>query len=373
MQSPFEFGKVITGQGFLDREEERKRLSFNITSGINSILISPRRWGKSSLVAQVALENEDPGTVYCFLDLFSVRTEEEFYQKLATQLIKSTSNRWEEWVETGKKFIRNLIPRFSFGEDPFHDFRITLDYEALKQSAEEILDLPEKIATEKEIRLVVCLDEFQNIEFFDQPLAFQKTLRSVWQHHKNCCYVLFGSKKHMMAGLFQSPGMPLFRFGDIIWLKKIKAVYWENFIIQGFASTGKSISPELAADIALLVENHPYYVQFLSYQCWVSTEKECTREILDQSLLDLISQQSMFYQRETSGLTNLQLNYLKAVTCGEKQLSSFETVKKYNLGTPGNIRKMQNTLENKEIVEVNGRIVEIGDPLFKIWITKFLL
>ncbi len=373
MNSPFEFGSVITGAVFLDREEERTRLTLNLSSGINTILISPRRWGKTSLVAQVALENKDPKTVFCFLDLFTIRTEEEFYKKFATQLIKSTSNRWEEWIDTAKKFFGNLAPKFSFGEDPLHDFSITLDYAAIRQSAEEILDLPEKIATEKGIRLVVCLDEFQNIGFFDEPLAFQKQLRSFWQHHKQSCYIIYGSKKHMMAGLFQHQGMPFYRFGDLMWLKKIEQVYWESYIVQGFADTGKSITSTLASRIASLMENHPYYVQFLSYQCWTLTEQECNQEILEKAIQDLINQQSMFYQHETDGLTNLQINFLKAVTSGEKQLTASETVRKYNLGTPGNIKRMLTALENKEIIEINGKTVEIGDPIFKIWIKKYLL
>jgi len=240
MQSQFEFGKVISGPLFLDRDAERKQLSNNIKFRINTILVSPRRWGKTSLVAQVALENQDPRIVFCSLDLFNIRTEEDFYQKFAGHLIKSTSTKWEEWVETGKKFFKNLVPRFSFGDDPLHDFTLTLDYVALKQSAEEVLELPERIAQDKGIRLVVCLDEFQNISFFSQPLEFQKQLRSYWQHQKHCCYILYGSKKNMMAGLFQDSQMPFYRFGDLLALGKIEAKYWIPYIIQGFEKPAKA-------------------------------------------------------------------------------------------------------------------------------------
>jgi hypothetical protein len=373
MKSQFEFGKVISDMSFVDREKERNRLSANIDSAVNTILISPRRWGKTSLIAQVAREKSNENTVFCFLDLFNIRTEEEFYQKLAVQLIKSTSSRWEDWIETGRRFIKNLVPRFSLGDDPLHDFSVSFDLVALKQSPEEILGLPEKIAKEKNIRLVVCIDEFQNISFFDQPLAFQKQVRSYWQHHKQACYIIYGSKKHMMTELFQSPKMPFYRFGDLMMLQKIEKVYWVPFIIEGFQNTGKQISAEAAASIPEIMENHPYYVQFLSYQCWTNTETECTAATLQQACADVLDQQSILYQREVDSLTNFQLNYLKAVASGEKQLSAFEVVKKYRLGTPGNIRKMQTALENKEIIEVNGKSIEISDPLFRLWIRKYFL
>ena len=373
MRSQFEFGKVISGASFVDREEERKRLTANIESSVNTILISPRRWGKTSLVTQVSREYENNKTVFCFLDLFNIRTEDEFYQKLAIQIIKSTSTKWEEWIETGQKFIKNLVPRFSIGDDPLHDFNISFDIAALKQSPEEILELPEKIAKEKGLRIVVCIDEFQNISFFDQPLAFQKQLRSYWQHHKEACYIIYGSKKHMMTELFQSPKLPFYRFGDLMMLKKIEKDYWIPFIIEGFKVTGKIIAGDIAASIPERMENHPYYVQFLSYQCWNLTDIECTSETLEQACDDILNQQAILYQREVDNLTNFQLNYLKAIANGEKNLSAFEVVKKYNLGTPGNIRKMQIALENKEIIDIAGKKIEISDPIFKLWIQKNFL
>jgi len=373
MKSQFEFGKVISDTSFVDRENERKRLAANVESAVNTILISPRRWGKSSLLAQVARENFNEKIKFCFLDLFNIRTEEEFYQKLAVQLIKSTSSRWEDWIETGRKFIKNLIPRFSIGDNPLHDFNISFDFAALQQSAEEILDLPEKIAIEKGIRLVVCLDEFQNIAFFSEPLAFQKQLRSYWQHHTNACYTIYGSKKHMMSELFQSPKMPFYRFGDLMQLDKIGQEYWIPFIIKGFHDTGKAIATDVAAAIPERMENHPYYVQFLSYHCWNLTDTECTVQTLEQACNDALDQQSVLYQREVDNLTNYQLNYLKAVVSGEKNLSAFGVVKKYTLGTPGNIKKIQIALENKELIEINNKTIEIGDPLFKLWIKKSFL
>lgn len=373
MKSQFEFGKVIPDSSFIDREVERRRLAANIESAVNTILISPRRWGKTSLIAQVARENKNEKTVFCFLDLFNIRTEEEFYQKLATQLIKSTSNKWEEWVETGRKLIKSLIPRFSFGDDPVHDFSISFDIVALKQSAEEILNLSEKIAREKGIRLLVCIDEFQNISFFDEPLAFQKQLRSYWQHHQQACYIIYGSKKHMMAEIFQSPKMPFYRFGDLMMLQKIEKEYWIPFIIEGFKNTGKEIKAEVAASIPEMMENHPYYVQFLSYQCWILTDSECDSQTIELACAELLNQQTILYQHEVDNLTNFQLNYLKANANGEKQMNAASVVKKYNLGTPGNIKKMQGALENKEIIDVAGKKVEISDPLFRLWIQKYFL
>ena len=49
-ETPFIFGKIATEKNFTDRELETATLVQNFSSLINTIIISPRRWGKSSLV-----------------------------------------------------------------------------------------------------------------------------------------------------------------------------------------------------------------------------------------------------------------------------------------------------------------------------------
>jgi len=81
MKNQFIYGKIATGESFTDREEEQRQLMSNFDSGINTIIISPRRWGKTSLVtvATNSYQRKNPNTRFCFIDLFNVRNEEEFY------------------------------------------------------------------------------------------------------------------------------------------------------------------------------------------------------------------------------------------------------------------------------------------------------
>ena len=115
--------------------------------------------------------------------------------------------------------FKQVIPKFSFGIDPQNDFSIGFDWDEIKKNASEILNLPEVISQSKNIELVICLDEFQNIAHFKNPLAFQKKLRSHWQHHQEVSYCLYGSKRNMMTELFENKSMPFYKFGDIIFCK----------------------------------------------------------------------------------------------------------------------------------------------------------
>ncbi|MCD4681822.1 MAG: hypothetical protein K8R86_00955 [Bacteroidales bacterium] len=372
MEIPFIFGKVAQSNQFINREKEIKNLRLNFESHINTLLISPRRWGKSSLVNEVASQmlQRNKRIRFSFIDLYAIRDEQEFYQAFTTAVIKATSNKWEDWVGNGKKFISKLIPRFQFGIDPVNDFRVSFDWKDLKQNGEEILNLPEKISIEKNIHLIICIDEFQNIAHFEDPLVMQKKMRSAWQKHQVSTYCLYGSKRHMLADIFENKSMPFYKFGDTLFLKKIGHTHWVDYIIRQFNKTNKKITSELASEIAGRMENHPYFVQLFAATVWKLTKTKCMKKIIDQALDDLIEQYSIMFQRETDSLTNKQLNFLKALANNVEKFSSKETLMSYNLGSQGNVKRIKVALENKEIIDLWGNTIEFIDPLFNYWFKR---
>ena len=116
--SPFQFGKTVSSKLFVNREKEKNRIGENFKSGINTILISPRRWGKTSLVRETArlVSLQEKNLLFCFIDVFSVLNEEEFYETLARELIKCSSSKIEDWLSAGKDFFKAIVPRFSYGD-----------------------------------------------------------------------------------------------------------------------------------------------------------------------------------------------------------------------------------------------------------------
>jgi hypothetical protein len=370
MNLPFKYGKVIEDEFFVNREKEIGHIKKLVLSKINLTLISPRRWGKSSLIHKVGRELSDKKTVFCYIDLFNIRNEEGFYQYFATQVIKSSYSKWEERIESTKVFFKNLVPKFSFGIDPNEQFSVSFDWESVQKEPNEILNLPEVISKQKNIHLVICLDEFQNITFFDDPLGFQKKARSVWQHHQDCSYILYGSKRNMMSGIFENKSMPFYKFGEIMLLSKIKNEHWAKYIQTKFRNTKKKISRENASKIAAIVDNHPYFVQQLANAVWITTKNECTKKNIQQGLDNLLAQHEPFFDKEIDSLSNLQLNLLKAIAMDEKSLNSAETIKKYNLNSSSSASRSKEALSQKEIIDTFGNEIEFLDPLLKIWIRE---
>jgi len=369
MKLPFQYGKLAEGFSFVNRVKEKQTLKNNLSSGINTMLISPRRLGKSSLVktAMAELEKENSGVKVCFIDAFTIKSEEEFYQTFAREVIKAVGSKWETWISTAKKFLAALSPKISIGADPMTDFSVGLEWKTMKENELELLNLPEKIAQAKKIRLIICIDEFQNLAKLKNYDSLEQKMRSVWQHQQNVTYCLYGSKRHMMIDIFNSSSKPFYRFGQIMFLTKIAENEWVNFIVKSFETTGKSISKTLALELVQMVDSHSWYVQQLAYFVWNLTENEASAEILQQAIEQVIDANLPLYQNECDVLTASQLNLLIAVANNEPFLTAVETLNRYNMGTPQNVSKNKKLLQNRDIIEKTKTGFAFLDPVFKRW------
>ena len=370
-ENPFVFGRAAEGTYFTDRIEDARRLNANLSHGINTILISPRRWGKTSLVKKVLTEIDQPGIKPVFIDIFQCKSEYDFYHAFASAIIKQTSSKLDEWIETAKTFLAHISPKFSFGSDPMNDFSLSFEWNPKDDTETDILQLPEKIAQKKNVHLVVCLDEFQQMADFADSLTFQKKLRSVWQHQQNVTYCMFGSKKHLMENIFNDKSMPFYKFGDMMFLKKIPTEEWVSFICDKFKETGKSISAEQAAKICEATENLSSYVQHLAWVVWYKSDKVVTDKDITAAIDDLLEQNKVFFQREVEQLSELQLNFLRALANGViTGFSRKEIIKKYRLESSANVQSVKKALLKKDLIDLDGQEISFNDSLFKLWLKR---
>ena len=370
MNTPIAYGKLPQEIDFTDREKEITRLKNNFNSGVNTIIISPRRWGKTSLVKHASLSatKENKKLKIVHLDIFNIRSEYEFYLLLANEVLRATSSGWDDLVKNTRLFLKQLIPQISFSPDKQSKISFSIGWEQLQKSPDDILNLAENIAIKKDLNIIICVDEFQNIALFEHPDTFQWKLRAHWQTHQKTAYCLYGSKQHMLSDVFSSYAMPFYKFGDIMFLEKIPTADWVSFIQKRFTDTNKEISPAEAERIAVLADNHSYYVQQLAQQVWFRTGKRSTPEIVENAFEDIINQLSLLFVNVTDSLSKRQLSFLEAILNNEKQLTSKATLAKYNLGTSANVIQLKKRLIELDIIdEMQGRI-QFLDPLYKHWL-----
>ena len=342
-------------------------------NGVNTILISPRRWGKTSLVQKVCRLAQSDKLKVVYLDIFSCRSDKDFYDAFAAAVLKQTSSKLDEWLENTKLFLSRISPKISMGTDPMTDFSISLEMNPKGNDVDEILQLPEKIAQKKGCHIVVCIDEFQQIAEFKDSKTFQKRLRMVWQLQKSVSYCLFGSKKHLMNELFEKKSLPFYKFGDAIYLTKIGTSDWVDYICGRFEVTGKQISKELAERICQIADNHSSYVQQLAWLVWIHTDKLATEQDLEAAYQDIIDQNTPLFEKQTESLTTYQMNFLRAIIDGvHSEFTTQEIMHKYQLGSSANVSIVKRALVKKELIEIEKRRVVIPDPIMKVWLKKEL-
>lgn len=260
IERPFVYGVSVSGDNFTDRLKETHRLKVNFENGINVILISPRRMGKTSLVKKVQQEVEGKIVHTVYVDIYNCRSEYDFYNKFAVALLKQTSTKMEMAIENIKRFLVRLTPKISFSPDPTTDYSISLGITPKDYEPEEILNLPEILAQHIGKHIVVCLDEFQQVGDWPDSLNVQKRMRSVWQHQRHASYCLFGSRQHMMTNLFQNRRMPFYQFGELNYLQPIPTADWIPFIQQKFMEKGHTIDERYVVQICEVVQNQSSYV-----------------------------------------------------------------------------------------------------------------
>lgn len=368
-ESPFQYGRLATRDNFIDRVTERASLKQMLFSGINVSLISPRRWGKSSLVkiAMDELATERKDVRICYLDAFSIDNVEDFYSKFASAVVFCTSNKIEKAWSDAKKYLGGIIPGLTISDGLNDILTINFKHNPLQENHAQILNLPEKIASDKGIRIIVCIDEFQQLAEMDGYADLEGKMRSAWQHHKCVSYCFYGSKKHMMMEIFNDSQKPFYRFSETMFLGKIAQKDWVPFIIGGFRKTSKSISEEFAVKICEYTERHSWYLQQLSYFVWSDTQTEVTEEVMNHAFRRVIDTNAPMFMSDVEKLTASQREMLKAIIAGETQLSSSGTRGRFRLGNLTTITRNKKVLEAKSFIDSNDGMLEVSDPIFRVW------
>lgn len=376
MCKKFVYGVAVSDYNFIGRERETKRLLDNFKGGINVILMSPRRLGKTSLVKHVCNKLDDKDIITVYLDIFGCKSEYDFYNKLATEVLKQTASKHELWFEEAKEFLYRLTPKISFSPEPNSDFSISLGITPKTHTPEEVLQMAETIAIKRKKRIVICIDEFQQIGEISNSKQIQARLRTVWQHQKHVSYCLFGSKHHLMSTIFLHRSMPFFQFGDTISLNKIATEDWVEYIVSHFADGKRTISRELAEEICKFTENYSAYVQQLAWLVFTLKEEgeTVTENDVRQAENDLLATNDILFMQMIEPLSEFQLNFLRAIASGiKKDFGLSEVREEYNLGSYSNITRLKTALLERDLIEKQNTELVITDPIFAKWLKRKIM
>jgi hypothetical protein len=371
MDSPFVFSQPVMTDNFVGRKDELAWLSANLSNAQHTVLIAPPNYGKKSLVMNAFIHlQKETAIKYCTLNLFNVRDETSFYTALANGLFNALCTTSDEWEAMVQQVCVRTQPKVIISDARQNEMCLLFDEALLMNNVDEILNLPELLTEVKNVRLVVCIEDFQDIEYFDSTPVFQKKLATVWKTHQKTCYLLCGSRKNTMEELFAAK-KPFHNFGEIIPLEPLDEKLTIDYIIKSYSKSGRVITKEFAEQICRVVCGYPYYVQQLSHLCWLNTRGFVNETVVSKSIEDMYDHNQRLFKMITDTLSPSQLNYLRAVVDGIDRFSSAESLAAYKLHSSANIARVREALEKKEVMAFgkNNKPTFV-DPVFELWFRR---
>lgn len=366
---PFHYSSPVLKKSFIDRKSELKRLHSNLNAGVHTAIIAPAGWGKTSLVrhAITGLYDEGPLNIPLEINLFPVRNAEKFLGLFARSVIMASSDKWNDWVQTSQKLFKNTKPKINLGIKPDEDFTLQFDGESLENFPDEVLNLPEKIAAEKDLRFMIVFDEFHRFEKINGFQNLLKPLLTSIKQSSKSTYILIGKNTPWMTEHSVKPIGALTDLLDVIELDRIDSKYWIKYIRKGFNKSGKTIDETTAESMIKRVQGHPCYIQQLARFTWLNSEGKTGKKETNAGFIELMAVNQPLFRKILESLSATQVNLLRAIAKNENHLTSARVMELYRLGTPRNVAKNREMLIRKGVIQPVETFYEFSDPLFEIW------
>jgi uncharacterized protein len=378
MQNPFVYGEVVPGESFVDREAELDRLIGDLSAGQKVFLISPRRYGKSSLVHQALAALSRRGTLTAEVTVSSYSSYLSFLEGYARALA-AVETRWERARGWLAKVISSTQPEVRFDADTTGPGRFSVAFPLVKNErdvnrlANEVFTLPGRLATEQKRAVVVALDEFQAVDAFDGG-SVEHTIRGAAQQQRQVGYVFAGSEPSLMERMI-GPRRPFYKAGPVMRLQKIPAETFAAFIEARFARSGMKPEPGLGAAIVDLAGNLPYDVQRLAHETWddvrTSSGRKADLDALHASLARLLAEQNTMFEALWQRLTLAQRAALRAVVLqGGRELLSTGTRARHRLGGPSTVQASLTALVKQDVLLKEEQHYVVVDSLLREWVAR---
>jgi uncharacterized protein len=376
--NPFVYGEVVTATAFTDRDDERARLARDLAEGQKVFLISPRRYGKSSLIRGVMKTLAAERILTVEVTVAASSSYVGFLEAYARALVSAETpvsglRRW-----TGE-LLKGLRPEMRFDAEPAGSPRFSLTFPAVRSArdtarlAAEVFALPARIAAARRQRMAVALDEFQTIASFDGGNV-EHALRAAVQEQRSVGYVFAGSEPSLMERML-TPKRPFYKAGPVVRLGKIDERLFAEFIETRFTRSGIRPQDNLGAAIVELAENVPYDVQRLAHETWddvrAAGRKAAGLEDLHLTLARLLDQQHTVFEEAWQRLTLAQRAVLRAIVLEDgRELLSAGVRQRHRLAAASSVQSALAALVREDIVMKDQGRYFVNDSLYREWLAR---
>jgi hypothetical protein len=376
--NPFVYGEVVTAAAFADREEERARLGRDLAEGQKVFLISPRRYGKSSLIRGVMKALAAKRILTVEVTVAASSSYVAFLEAYARALLSADTpaGALRRWAGELLKAVR---PELRFEAQPSGGPQFSIGFPAVRSArdtsrlAAEVFALPARIAAARGQRMAIALDEFQTIAAFDGG-SVEHALRAAVQEQRSVGYVFAGSEPSLMERML-TPRRPFYKAGPVVRLGKIDEAVFADFIDARFTATGIRPQDGLGGAIVELAENVPYDVQRLAHETWddvkAAGRKSAGLEDLHLTLGRLLDEQHTIFEEAWQRLTLAQRAVLRAIVLESgRELLSAGVRQRHRLPGASSVQSALAALVRQDIVMKDQGRYLVNDSLYREWMAR---
>jgi hypothetical protein len=377
VRNPFRFGDLALDEAFTDRERELRALEADILNGQNVVIFAPRRYGKSSLVWRAAQRLTAKKVLVAQVDLMTAVTKEQLAAKLAQSIYEEIASPLYRARERAANVFRSLRITPTMTLDPVDGsvrFSFTAGYapEDVDATLERLLQLPAELSAERNRRVCLVLDEFQEVLELDPRLP--ALMRAVFQAQPEVAHVYLGSKRALMARLFDDENEPFWRSAKSMELGVIAPEEFAPFIRDRFETTGRRIGDDALAGVLQTTRGHPYATQELCYHLWEETPSKRTAGAaeLDVAIDRVLRSENAHFTLIWDRASRVQRATLQALAA-EPLVSATGRDFRRRHGLPGgsSVQRALDALVAEELVvrEAAGSY-RIAEPFLAEWIAR---
>ncbi len=370
--NPYQYGSPVSGPHFAGRKEELSTLTKRLNDSINISLISPRRYGKTSLLEAAAgrIQARPRSGAVVSVSVLKTPSLADFSSALVTSAYRVPGG-WRRSRDGISDFLRRfrITPSISLGLDnrPTFSFSPHLSNLDYLRSIEEVYSLLNRIANDRPA--VLILDEFQEITSIGVNMA--NFFKSMSDTYPLVSLAIAGSNRHMMKNLLLTHSSPLYGMTETMFLEPLPETTMIEYLRARAESSEKPIS-EAAARLILSLSNPvPNDIQRLAYESWALGDHTIGTDTVLSGMENAISHQSNNYASVFSRLTNNQRKVLLALAQGaERNPFSSAFVSRAAVANASSVKKALTALESADLIVERAGEWSVDDPFFKQWILR---
>lgn len=373
LANPFRFGALALDESFANRDQERKELASDVRNGQDVVIFAPRRYGKSSLIWNVAQALSSDGVLVAQVDLMTTPTKERLAAALAESIYEQIASVLERMREKALAPFRGLQVQPTITVNP-EDGSLSFSFGMgqrppdIDATLERLLQLPAELGSARSRRVALVMDEFQEIVKIDPGLP--NVLRAVFQQQPEVAHVYLGSKRHVMEGIFSDANEPFWRSAKPIELGLIETEAFGDFIESRFRETGRTVEAERIEGILNCTGGHPYATQELCYFAWELTPDKGTvsPEIVRQALEAVLRAEHTHFALLWESATTNQRLVLQALAREPGRPFQSDYRRRHGLPPATSVQKALRSLADRELVAGEQGAYRIVEPFLAEWL-----